>query len=518
MPLLSVTIPPLVDAPGHLARIAIGVRQWSDPAYMAEYIRVRPSFVPNLGVDILVALLAGLVGTVRAFWLVTLLIPPLMVAAIALVARAYNPRGAAAIGWALVFVWSSPLLWGFLNYWLATSLALAGFAGWRLLEARRGWREALFWIAVPTVFLAHAVAGCLMVLLIGGWEIGRAGARRILGTPGLWPAFIGGVRPLLLIMPLLAWWQSGQPVARPGIHWSLRTKVAEFASILKDQFVTLDIVSLALVLAVIWLGLRRGARLVHGAAWPVALIWLAFLILPFGTAGGAYLDMRVIPVALMVTLLLIDWSPAPPVLTRVVLVAGLALFAARLTVTTVAFTGHERSHRHAMAALDRVTPGTRVMAFVRRDCGAWRHPTRTHLPSLATLYRRAWVNSLWDVPGLHTTDIRYRPSPIYYHDPSQLVWVGGCAAGSRRTTDVDVPRSIADVSATLPRRGYDYLWLIGVDLPARPDPRFAELWRGGDAVLYRRVDARIRTGASAAPSASASPAPNSQPAITSLGQ
>ena len=207
LPLLMVTLPPLVDAPGHLARISIAAQQVADPSVMADYVVVRHTIVPNLAIDAPVMLLAPWIGVQRAFWLITLLAPLLMVAALALLVRAWNCDGAAGIGWALMFVWSSPFLWGFINYWLGAALAIAGLAAWKLLDERRGLREAIFWAAVPFVFLAHAIAGCLMVMLIGAWELGRVAKPLGYRPVAIVRALLAPCRPLLIILPLVAWWR-----------------------------------------------------------------------------------------------------------------------------------------------------------------------------------------------------------------------------------------------------------------------------------------------------------------------
>lgn len=524
LPLLMVTIPPLVDAPGHLARISIAAQQAVDPSVMADYVIVRHRIVPNLAIDAPVMLLAPLIGVQRAFWLMTLIVPLLMVGALALLARAWNRTGAAAIGWALMFVWSSPFLWGFINYWLGTALALAGFAGWKLLDTRRGWRELIFWTAIPLVFLAHAVAGCLMVMLIGAWELGRVAKPLSCRPVAIVRALFTPCRPLLIILSLIAWWRlSGTSNAGEqgdGTNWSFTSKFEELATILRDQHMIFDIACVLAAIGVIILGWWRGARFRDHTGWPIAAVWIAYLILPFSTEGGSYLDMRFVPVGLMLALALQDWSAVSPRLARIVLLTGIALFAARLAITTHAFIGYEAANRSTLSALDRVERGAKIMAFTERSCSQWQHAANSHIPSMAVHYRQAWVNSLWDVSGLHTTEVRYRPSPIYYHDPSQHIWSPDCPNVGRDITTLRGGRSVREVLMTLPAVGYDYLWILGDRLtPAQAQGRFTLVWTNADGALYRRLkSSRALTGLSSAASSNAQPAPTSQPESTSLGQ
>ena len=172
-----------------------------------------------------------------------------------------------------------------------------------------------------------------------------------------------------------------------------------------------DIACVLAAIGVILLGWRRGARFTQGAGWPVAAVWIAYLILPFSTEGGSYLDMRLVPVGLMLALALQDWRTVSPRLSRIVLLTGLALFAGRLAITTHAFIGYEGANRSTLSALDRIERGARIMAFTERRCGAWRHASNSHIPSMAAHYRQAWVNSLWDVSGLHATKNTLPPLP-----------------------------------------------------------------------------------------------------------
>ena len=145
LPFGFVTIPPLIDVPGHMGSFAAAAYA-GDPRF-ARLMGYRWHPVPNLGTDLLVFALQPALGIVRATWLVTAAIPVLLAAGILLLARTLNRDGAAAIGWALVFVYSFPLNYGFLNYALGMALALIGLAGWIMLDARPRRREAAAWVA-----------------------------------------------------------------------------------------------------------------------------------------------------------------------------------------------------------------------------------------------------------------------------------------------------------------------------------------------------------------------------------
>src|SRR6478736_2936059 len=75
VPFLFVAIPPLPDAPGHLAQIAIQTAPANSPLH--AYFGFHWALRLNLGVDLLVEALRPALGTERAFWLVPASIPRL---------------------------------------------------------------------------------------------------------------------------------------------------------------------------------------------------------------------------------------------------------------------------------------------------------------------------------------------------------------------------------------------------------------------------------------------------------
>ena len=101
-----------------------------------------------MGGEVLLHLLIPLMGPVRAGWLA---------AGLVLAARLLNPVGWQGIGLALCFVYSQPWLYGFLNFTLASGLALLVFALW-LGRAGHHWQQAaLLLLAQPVLLLCHAM-------------------------------------------------------------------------------------------------------------------------------------------------------------------------------------------------------------------------------------------------------------------------------------------------------------------------------------------------------------------------
>ena len=474
-PFLFVTIPPLTDVPGHMGGSAIAAYAADDPA-LARLMNFHWYPVPNLGADIIVSVLRRVMGITRAYWLVAALIPPLLALGILMLARLLNPRGAAAIGWALLFIYSFPFNSGFLNYMLGIALAMLGLVCWILLDRRQQLREAATWIAVPLLFLCHVVAGCVFVLLVGSREFSALRRRDQLGE------LVRRVRPLFAsIVIILLWRLSAQSFAGKN-SIGVKSKLNALVMLLRDQNLVLDVGTLVAALAVFAIGWWKGAR-PHRAMLPaiVALIVL-FVITPGSLSGSEYADERLLPLIPMLAFATQDWSRVDGRLARFVTISGLALLVVRLTVTTVGFVAYDTRYRAEIAALDRIPDHSRVLVLNGRDCDAgvnWRSDRLDHLGDLAIVYRRSWTNSQWDIDGIHLLQIRYRPSPYFYHDPSQFIWPSACGNMLKHRP------TIHDALSVLPFDGIDYLWMLNAQLPAGYDnDRLAVQWRKGGSTLY----------------------------------
>src|SRR5579859_5027629 len=123
-PLFWVTIPPLVDYPGHLARMALLAAPGASQSYVVHW-----QLIPNLAMDMIVPLLGRLIGVETAGWLFVGWTLAMLVAATALLHRSLFGR----IGlWPLcsvLFLYNTAFYYGFLNYLFGLGAALLLCAG-----------------------------------------------------------------------------------------------------------------------------------------------------------------------------------------------------------------------------------------------------------------------------------------------------------------------------------------------------------------------------------------------------
>lgn len=529
LPFLFVAIPPLADAPGHLGQLAIQTAALDSP--LRHYFGFHWALRLNLGVDLTVEVLRHLLGLERAFWLVCAAIPMLIVAAIVALARVAN-REAAAASFALPFAYAYPFNFGFLNYMLGMALALLAFALWIGMAGQPRRREILFWAIVPALVICHAISGGLLPLMIIAdsaarylWPAptfalsaveagcaasfdfapeerslsrvpalaGSRGARDERNTSGTrWPdpagirAFLITLRPLLAAVPL-AILAHGPDGGGFTATFTIESKASSIVQALRDQNRLLDIASMAVVIVVPLIGLRLGARYRRTGLAVVLILAGLFLVMPADLNGASYNDMRLVPALAIVALALLDWSRVSRRVATGVMLAGFALFAVRIAVTTRGFAAYASSYAAEARALPHIAPGSRVLTLVTRQCKAaraWRMSRLDHFGVMATARRDAWVNALWDVSSIHLLHIAYRPSPDFYHDPSHYAWPAACIDPSHGWER----RTIEQAAPLLPLGKVDYVWLIQANLPPGPwMARLAPVWSADGSTLYRTI-------------------------------
>ena len=492
LPFALVEVPPLIDVPGHMGAAAIEAAGPGNP--LLKYFSWKWVFTLNIGGDVLAKLIGAHFGILAAGWWSTVLATGLFAGGCLGTVRMLNPRGGHGAPWALMFVFSFPLLTGFLNYILATGLSLTAFAAAVWLEDKPRQRAALLIVAQPVAMLCHAIGGVLLGLLIGANAVGRELDRLPAGWwhPSAWRRLRDqqdwrsiAKRLFILCWPLIAtlltmvlWKVLSPEPAHSMNRWRWDQKAWYFVLTLRDQSLGLDIATTVSCFALILFGWAMGARWKWQLGLPGLLVFALFIAIPSDINGSAFVDVRLLPVVAMLALGLQDWSQVPVNRARAIAFAGILLLGTRLVVTAASFADYADDYRKQLSALHHVEPGSRVLAFVEHSCieETWRNTRRDHLASLASLYRQAWVNDQWAVPGLHMVIPRFRPGRNFTADPSEFVWSRACRGGRLRSVDT----ALKDA----PIERVDYVWLIDTGLPHRADPRLQLVWQEGRSLLF----------------------------------
>lgn len=477
VPLLWPALPPLTDLPGHMGRWHISM-DIGKSAPLAHYYAFAWEPVGNLGMDLLVPALAAVLPFELAAKIGVMIIPAVTMAGMLWVAREVHGRVTPTALLALPLAYASPFQMGFVNFALAQGLALCALGLWlRLARQRRfGLRAAIFVPTAGLLWLAHSFGWAVFCIMASGVELARlrGECRRWGGTlaatavqvlPLAWP---------LLVMLLRA--GGPAPIADDWFNWS--AKVIWVTSILRDRWQILDLLSLVPIALALYAA-ARSSKLGFSAilGWPALLCLAAFVVMPRLALGGAYVDMRLAPLAAMLGLLAVK-PPAGSVRFAQIL-AGLALafFLVRITATTASFVLRSAEQQRELAAIPAIPYGASVISLVARPCGGvWSDLRRDHLPAMAIVRRDAFTNEQWALKGQQLLRIRNLAAQPYLADPSQLVYPAVCAEmGSRFGTAI----------RTFPRRGFTHVWTIGFPPGAAASPDLQLIWTNGNSAVYR---------------------------------
>lgn len=480
LPLLGLDVPPIVDLPGHMGRYRVQLDLATSPE-LQQFYTFEWQLIANLGVDLLVQLLAPIFGLELAVKLIVLPIPALTVIGLLWVAREVHGRIPPTALFALPFAYSFPFIFGFVNFALAMALALLAFALWLRLGrlGRLKLRALLFVPLSMVIWVVHAFGWGTLCVLAFSAEIVRQhdNGRNIFAA-----LFQAGIQCLSLAPPialLLLWRSDAAGFTGDWFNWARKWDWLIMS--LRDRWEIFDLVSLAVATSLFFVALFV-PRLGYSRNLLASTLFLiaVFILLPRILFGSAYADMRLAPYLFAIALLTIRVKEgASRKLTTILAVAGLTFALVRVGANTVSSHLYDRTYTRELAALDHIPVGAAVVSFVGRMCKEpWAMTRLAHLPAMATVRRLAFSNDQWTTAGAQMLDINYPQGGVFVRDPYQFVTENTCRG--------EAFLSINDALATFPRDGFDYVWLID---PPVHDPRLTAgltaVWRDGTSVLYR---------------------------------
>lgn len=481
VPLLYPPIPPLVDLFGHMGRYRVELDIGHSP-WLSLYYGYHWAAIGNLGVDLLVMPLGRLIGLEPAVKLIVLAIPPLTAIGFLWVAREVHGRIQPTVFFALPFIYGFPFLFGFVNFALSVALAFLAFGLWlrlgRLERTRlRGW---LFVPISLVVFFTHTYGWGLLGLMCFSADAVRLHDRgRSWWRAGIEAALHCSVMALPILIMLI--WRSETHGGTTSSWFDWKLKWRWVYSVLRDRWEIYDIGSLiAAGLVFIYALVSRRLTLSRNLAFSAIVLACCFVLLPRIVFGSAYADMRLVPYLMAVALLAIRFRGEPRGRTARLLAAlGLCFFVIRTGGTTASLAIAANDQQAKLEALSAVPRGARVITLTGMPCGiSWPLLRNSHLGAMVVVRREGFSNDQWLMDGFNLLDLKYRAAGYFAADPSQLVRPQGCRDRLHRTIDESL--------ALLPRRDFDYLWLI--DVPPFDPTLVADIqpvWRGRGSILYR---------------------------------
>lgn len=487
MPLWWPDIPPLVDLLGHLGHYAVQVDGGNSPT-IARWFSVEWRWVSNLGVDLLVQLMAPLLGVESAAKAVVISIPMLMVAGFLWVAKEVHGRLPPTVFYALPLAWGYYFHFGFVNQALSLALAFLAFALWLRYgrEARSALGNVLFALIALIVWTSHVFGWAVLCVLAFCAEFihsHNAGNK-------IWVSLTSSVRrslvlalPLILIMAGIGRKYSADPqyLANGWFQWDM--KLFWLGSVLRDRWIYFDFASLCILILIVALGLsfwrkrgmQNGEKMLALAAFAFTLL---FFILPHGALGSFFVDMRILPVALAAFILSVDYRGR---YSSMLAVIGIVFFLARVGGHAWSFLQYDSDYKMELLALQHIPSGSRVISLVGKPCNSqWARHRLDHLPSLALVRRESFVNNQWDggVGSAFLMSVQYDAGK-FASDPSHFVIPSSCAGSADMTINAAISQ--------FPRDAFDYLWVIQQPEDKADFSEFELVWQLGRSSLWRIV-------------------------------
>ncbi|HKX11135.1 MAG TPA: hypothetical protein VJN67_23250 [Stellaceae bacterium] len=399
LPLLSVELPPLFDYPNHLARMDLLSRLPASQT-LQRYYELRWRIIPNLGMDLVVPMLARIMPLAwagKAFVLASL---GLVAAGAAFVHRAAAGRWSVWPLSAFLFLYSRVLLWGFLSYLLGVGLALVAFALWiSLLERSATARLTISAVAALVLFFVHLMACGIYAVLVAGYELGVLWRRRPISWSRMIARMAIAAAPFVPPLALLLFAGDGQGLG--AIRFGrIDRKLDLLFSVFDNYDRVFDVGCFVVLVLAAGLGFfRRHLKVIPGLLPALGLLAVVYLAAPSQLMTASAVDHRL---PLVIGLVLSAATIGPRVSSgglRLAALACLALFLARMAEVWVHWERADAVYARLLPILDQVPEGGRVAVGYPADAVNSTAVPTTHLPVLAIVRRDAFVPTLFAYRG-----------------------------------------------------------------------------------------------------------------------
>lgn len=479
-PVLLVPIPAMVDYPNHLARMYL--LSQAGAADANPFYQIAWAAYPNLAMDLIVPPVGRLIGVEAATRLFYLLSQILVVSGAIAIEHVVKRRFHIAGFVALMFLYSLPFAWGFVNFEFGLGVALWGIAGYLAVQERpwlvRAGVNAAFVVAL---FAAHFFALGIYGVTIGLHELWRAWAR------GISPATMIGrlatlACPAAVLLGLMAW--SGGAIGGEGTSWFLPFKPLWLFATLNGFDLILSAAATTALLGFIYMAAKRGfLRFDSAGAWLAAGFAVLYVAMPSRLFETSFVDLRIIVAAALILPAFASVSFADRRWRFAAASCAIGITSANLAVVTVLWMSYRADYAAMIQSFGKIAKGSFVLVAHSGDAD---DPPLTNLaeypiynaPTLAVHYAGAFVPTFYASPGKQPIVVRsnYRRLQSSYGGVAPIAVLKAVAENAAP----DVPAVVRNWP-----RDFDYVYVIG---PARPNAMpslLEELHAGPRFVLYR---------------------------------
>ena len=479
LPVFLVDIPAMTDYPNHLARMyllaTIGTPD-ENPYYIVTW-----KLYPNLAMDLLVPAMARYIDVAAATKAFLVLSQILVVSgAVALemtIKRRHQFAGFAAVA----VLYSMPFALGFLNFEFGTGMALWGIASWFALENRSLYtRLVCHSVFVFSIFVAHLFALGVYGATIGFYELWRIRSRKFDAKKTVLILTVLIIPTVILLGYTV---QSDMPIGNGRAEWGPLYKPLLILSAWSGYGFGLSVFNGVAVFVLLYLlfGFRYLSLMPQGK-WIAGGFLILIVALPYRLLGGIYVESRILIPAILIMPAFLVLSPTrqmigflPPLVLGVIAL----LNAGYVATIWLAYRADYSALKSSFALIER---GAFVLIGHAPD-----PPTDFtelpifHAPVLAIYYAKAFVPSLFTIPG---RVLRVRPEIKRLE-----ITDGGLYEPVQFSVLAAIPKA-RDLAGIPPHlrcwmNDYDYLYLLGPHAPNLMPDRLAALAVDKKFTLYR---------------------------------
>jgi hypothetical protein len=479
-PILLVPIPAMLDYPNHLARMYLLSRAAAgDPS---PFYQVAWAAYPNLAMDAVVPFLARLMGVETATRLFYLFSQIIVVTGAIEVERVVKRRFHIAGFVALIFLYSVPFAWGFVNFEFGLGLALWGIAAYLAVQ-ERPWhvRLGINLVFVAALFVAHFLALGIYGFTIGLHEVWRAWVRKI-------PRVTIIARLSMLACPaaislgLMAW--SGGAIGGESTSWFLLYKPMWLFATLNGYDLIVSAAATVALVGLIDVAVRRGLlRFEPAGAWLAAGFLILYLAMPSRLFTISFVDLRIIVAAALILPAFASFS-IPDGRWRFAAASGaIGLTTVNLAVVVFVWMSYRADYAALIQSFGKIDRGSFVLIAHSGDAD---DPPMKNLmeyplynaPTLAVHYADAFVPTFYASPGKQpiVARSRYRRLQVPYGGTAPIAVLKAIVENAAP----DVPAFVRSWP-----RDFDYLYVIGPPVPNPMPGLLEELYSARRVVLYR---------------------------------
>jgi len=402
LPLWCVATPAMPDYPAHLAGFHLLGGGHS------EFYAVHWRLIPNLASEMVVPLLAQAMPLEIAAKLFLSAAVAMWVTGGALIQRALTGRIGVASLFGALFATNANFTWGFLNYTFAAGLSFVVFAAWiAASKTRTPMRLAGFAVAVFAVYVCHLFAACILLLLIGVFELAAA-QRRDGGIRSRLTAHLVPVTAIFL--PVAAAFLLFKSAGGEGgsIEFNYADTIGDrFGSAAQWAFSDPAYLVIGGLAILILAGLAYGRLRFIPAMKPVVLVLAAVtLAAPEWALGGWGVDMRLPAVLGVVTFAGLQLRSRP----RTAIAAGAAvvILAALNAASLVgSWSGFDQQYREFRLAIRALPAGARLFTVLDGDAlEETSDPPYWHMAEFAIADRDAFTPLMFATKGQHVIELK----------------------------------------------------------------------------------------------------------------